>query len=406
LNYAETKRGSEGAESNSPANTCSKDWITDEKMSRNTGSVVENVTQAKMGFTSKKSVLKKLPHVMLEKVTSIIPSDTLATCHSFPSKVLSQRLQLAKDNHTSKDLDWARLRKRTQGFDRESSPGIKSSARDSVSGRSECSEEQETVIVNMSNRPRNSHVAFHQHKQHQQQHTRNKSSMQDLCASNATSPPPSSNSISFSDLPGCHLHRHDDGSITKNIIADDGIRRGQCDTHISWEELGYAIESCMSISLLEMNEKVHANNNYARSKRDSSINSRPDLFQTYTNHHTRQQESCYYSGGQGGGHDVSWDELSDAITEGRMKSINDITRQVVEKQQEWGLVARRKGSQHHEGVADEPWQCATCTFVNQHGSFLVCDICGTPKYQVIGDNVIERKCRHRTDNNRRGSSPT
>jgi hypothetical protein len=400
-NYAERRGKIEDAESNSPANMRSKDWIANEKRSRNTGLVVENGTQPMMGISSKKSVLKKPLDVMLEKATSIKPSDTLATCHSFTSKILSQRLQSKKDNLSSKDLDPARLRKRTQGFDQESSPGVKLSVHDSVGGRGECPEKQENVIVeeHKSNRSRNSHAASHQHTPHQRQHSRNESEFQGRCASYATSSHPSSNSNSFSDLAGCHQPRHDDGTITNNTMTDESIRRGH-DMHISWDDLGYAIESCVFKSLLEMNEQVHANNNYARFKRDSIINSRPNLFHSHTNHYIRQQETCNYSGD-----DVSWEELSDAITEGRMRSINDITRQVVEKQHEWGLAAKQNGSQRHEGVADEPWQCATCTFVNQHGSFLVCGICATPKYQVIGDNVIERKSRHRTDKKFRGSSP-
>ncbi|KAL3826663.1 hypothetical protein ACHAXA_001186 [Cyclostephanos tholiformis] len=409
-NIEETRRGAKDVASDYPTNTCSREWIADESGSQNTASF-ENEKQAQAAFISKKSVLKNIPNVMFEKTTSKIPADTLANCHSSPSKILSQRLRLVKDKQSSNDLDPDRLGQRMQDFSQKSFLDMKSSVHDIVGTRDERTEEQKAVIVDKHhfNRPRNPHVTSHRYSQHELQQNRNKSAVRGGCASanyiNAASFNPSSNSISLSDHPGHHLPQHCGDSTNHKDVTDDSKRRAQYGTHVSWEDLEYAIESCISVSLLEMNEKIHANNNFARFKTDSSTISSPNLFQPDTNHYTGQQKTCYYSGGQRRGHDVSWDELSDAISEGRRKSINDITRQVVERQQEWSLEARRKGSHRHKGEVDKPWQCATCTFVNQHGSFLVCGICNTPKYQLVEGNVIERKCRNRTDKNRRGSSP-
>ena len=362
------------AEVTAPENTSSREGVADEKKTLD-NFTDEDGTPAKYGFSPKRSVLKKLPNVTFERLASVIPADILATRHLVYAKISSHRVQSRKDHQSSNDLDPARLSEHARDdenkeFQNGNFANIKS-------------DEQETAIVeeNHARSQQNSQVASHHRvrnhgrRHQQQQHIRSHSVVQGGCASIRCSKGVptdlSSKKSSPSDYTGDRPLRHYE-SINCKTVTNAGRGLGRDGSKVSWEDLEYAVKSCMSISLSETNEKFNANNNCG------------NFLQPDASVYTRGQEISNYSKELGRSHNVSWDELGDAITKGRIRSMSEIAKRVVRKQQqEWDLEAGRKESRRHEGRADKPWQCATCTFINENGTFLVCGVCDTPRYQLI-----------------------
>ena len=97
-----------------------------------------------------------------------------------------------------------------------------------------------------------------------------------------------------------------------------------------------------------------------------------------------------YGGGSIGDESITWDDLEDAIQAGLQCSLSDLNFKVVKKQ-EWihqnsgAGDANNVESNNNQNCDDEsvdtsrPWKCATCTFVNENGSFLTCEVCNQPR---------------------------
>ncbi len=356
------------ANATAPANKSSQEGVPDEKKSHS-DCTEEDGTTAKDGFLPKKSVLTKLPNVTFERVTSIIPADIVATRHLVHAKISSHRVQSRKGDQSSSDLDPTRPSERAKDY--ENNENIVNREFQDGSFASVKSEEQETLVVEQhhASSQRNSQVAsnhrVHNHGRGQQQQQHIRGGCASIRCSNRASSDPSLKSMSLSDNIGDHPPRHHE-SINYRIATDDDRGCGRDSSNVSWEDLEYAVKYCMSVSLSDTNEKLHANNDCG------------NLLQPDASNYSRRQEISDCSRGQGGGHDVSWDELGDVITKGRIKSINDIARQVIQKQQEeWDFEAGRK-----ESLANKPWKCETCTFINENGIYLLCGVCDTPRYQL------------------------
>lgn len=316
---------------------------------------------------------------------SIIPADIIAPRHLVYTNISTHCVQSRKDHQSSNDLDPARLSEHAK--DDENYKHVVNQEFQDGNYVSIKSDEQETAIVeeHYARRQQNSQSASHHrvrnhgrgHQQHQ--HIRNHGVVQGGCASIRYSKGAyndlSSKRISPSDYTGDRPPRHYE-SINCRIATNDGRGLERDGSNVSWEDLEYAVKACMTVSLSETNEKFNANNNCG------------NFLQPDASVYTQGQEISNYSKELGRSHDVSWDELGDAITKGRIISMSEIAKQVVQKQQqEWDLEAGRKESRRHEGLADKPWQCATCTFINENGTFLVCGVCDTPRYQLTNDQV-------------------
>ena len=367
-----------------PANTSSREGIADEKKSHGDCSDKDG-TPAKVGLSPKRLVLKKLPNVTVERLASIIPADIIAANHLVYTKISTHRVQSRKDRQSSNDLDPARLSEHAK--DDENNKHVGNQEFQDGNFASIKSDEQEMAIVeehyirSQQNLQFASHHRVRNHgRGHQQhQHIRNHSVVQGGCASircsKGASNDLSSKRISPSDYTGDRPPRHYE-SINCRIATNDGRGLEQDGSDVSWEDLEYAVKACMTVSLSEMDEEFNANSNCG------------NFLQPDASVYTQGQEISNYSKELGRSHDVSWDELGDAITKGRIRSVSEIAKQVIQKQQqEWDLEAGRKKSRHHEGLADKPWQCATCTFINENGTFLVCGVCDTPRYQLNNDQV-------------------
>jgi hypothetical protein len=112
----------------------------------------------------------------------------------------------------------------------------------------------------------------------------------------------------------------------------------QQQSHIlSWDELAAELEACKLISIVDLNRSVHSNNDfgnnyYYQQEEEDYKNTMP----TRNNHNVKDDN------------DVSWDELGDAINKGCMKSLLDVSLQVVQTQQQIEAIQNGKPTKEVE----------------------------------------------------------
>jgi len=134
-------------------------------------------------------------------------------------------------------------------------------------------------------------------------------------------------------------------------------REGRQEPAISWNDLESAIEAGCRRSIVDMHEQ-HIALNLAEFSR---LNNVVDYCHSDISPRTGRRK-------QG---PVSWDDLEDAIQEGRDRSMRDYISKVAEKQHQ-ELIGSNQGK-------SEPWQCVNCTLVNKLRSCLLCGACNQPR---------------------------
>jgi hypothetical protein len=100
----------------------------------------------------------------------------------------------------------------------------------------------------------------------------------------------------------------------------------QQQSHIlSWDELAAELEACKLISIVDLNRSVHSNNDFGHNyyhQQEEEEEDHKNTMPSRNNHNVKDDN------------DVSWDELGDAINKGCMKSLLDVSLQVVQTQQQ------------------------------------------------------------------------
>jgi len=144
----------------------------------------------------------------------------------------------------------------------------------------------------------------------------------------------------------------------------------QSNNNISWDELTSELEECKLISIVDLNRNVHSNNDFGL------------YYQQGKNHaNTSHQHQEDHKNTSSRDNDVSWDELNDAINKGCMKSLLDVSLQVVQTQQQLEPVQNGtlQISRSNKSSYDS-WQCLKCTYMNENATLLSCEVCNTSRY--------------------------
>ena len=144
----------------------------------------------------------------------------------------------------------------------------------------------------------------------------------------------------------------------------------QSNNNTSWDELTSELEACKLISIVDLNRSVHSNNDFRL------------YYQQGKNHtNTSHQHEEDHKNTSSRDNDVSWDELNDAINKGCMKSLLDVSLQVVQSQQQLEPVQNGDPQiSRTNNSSYDSWQCLKCTYMNENATLLSCEVCNTSRY--------------------------
>lgn len=144
----------------------------------------------------------------------------------------------------------------------------------------------------------------------------------------------------------------------------------QSNNDISWDELTSELEACKLISIVDLNRSVHSNNDFGL------------YYQQGKNHtNTSHQHQEDHKNTSSRDNDVSWDELNDAINKGCMKSLLEVSLQVVQTQQQLEPVQNGTPQISRSNKSSyDSWQCLKCTYMNENATLLSCEVCNTSRY--------------------------
>ena len=114
--------------------------------------------------------------------------------------------------------------------------------------------------------------------------------------------------------------------IEKNHANSRLLQQQQQQSQIlSWDELAAELEECKLISIVDLNRSVHSNNDFGHNyyhQQEEEEEDHKNTMPSRNNHNVKDDN------------DVSWDELGDAINKGCIKSLLDVSLQVVQTQQQ------------------------------------------------------------------------